>query len=75
MTTAFIYRSLKFDYRVLELTELVQKQSVDVHAIQVHRTNNALATNFNISEGYRLGMNDIHSLGVVGIGFMNSLRC
>ena len=72
----FNCRTLKSDYRVLELIELVRKKCIDVLAIQEHRrTKTALVTDMNIPTGYRLIMNDTHSLGVGGIGFVISPRC
>ena len=72
----FNCRTLKSDYRVLDLIELVWKKCIDVLAIQEHRrTKNALVTDINIPTGYRLFMNDTHSPGVGGIGFVISPRC
>ena len=71
----FICRTLKLDYGVLELIELVRKKCIDVLAIQEHRTKNALATDMSIHIDYRLSMNDTHSPGVGGIGFVIFPRC
>ena len=72
----FNCRTLKSNYRVLQLIELVRKQCVVDHAIQEHRrTTNTLATDINIPTGYRLSMNDTHSPCVGGIGFVISLQC
>ena len=72
----FNCRTLKSDNRVLELIELVRKKCIDVLTIQEHRrTKTALRTNINIPTGYRLFMNDTHSPGVGGIGFVISPRC
>ena len=58
------------------MIELVRKRCIDVLAIQEHRrTNTALVTDINIPTGYRLFMNDTHSTGVGGIGFVISPRC
>ena len=71
----FNCRTLKSDYRVLELIEIVLKKCTDVLAIQEHRRrNNAHATDINIPTGYCLFMNDTHSAGVGGIGFVISPR-
>ena len=67
---------MKSDHRVLELIELVRKKCIDVIAIQEHRRKKtALVTDINIPTGYRLFMNDAHSPGVGGIGFVISPRC
>ena len=75
----FNCRTLKSDHRVLELIELVQKKCIDVLAIQeqkqTRRTKTALVTDINIPTGYRLFMNDTHSPGIGGIGFVISPRC
>ena len=72
----FNCRTLKSDYRVLELIELVRRKYIDVLAIQEHRrTKTALVTATNIPTGYRLFMNDTHLPGVGGIGFVISPRC
>ena len=72
----FNCRTLKSDYRVREFIELVRKKCIDVLAIQEHRrTKTALVTNINILTGYRLFMNDTHSPGVGGMGFVISSRC
>ena len=72
----FNCRTLKSHYRVLELIELVRKKCIDVLAIQEHRrTKTALVTDINIPTGYRLFMNDTHSPGIGGIGFVISPRC
>ena len=74
--STFNCRTLKSDYRVLELIELGRKKCIDVLAIQEHRrTKVALVTDINIPTGYRLFMNDTHSPGVGGIGFVISPRC
>ena len=71
----FNCRTLKSDHRVLELIELVRKKCIDVLAIQEHRrTKTALLTDINIPTGYDLFMNDTHSPGVGGIGFVISPR-
>ena len=72
----FNCRTLKSDYRVLELIELVRKKRIGVLAIHEHtRTKTALVTDMDIPTGYRLFMNDTHSPGVGGIGFVISPRC
>ena len=74
----FNCRTLKSDHRVLELIELVRKKCIDVLAIQEHRrTKTALVscTDINIPIGYCLFMNDTHSPGIGGIGFVISPRC
>ena len=72
----FNCRTLKSDYRVLELIELVRKKCIDVLAIHEHRrTKTALVTDINIPTGYHLSMNDTHSPGVGGIDFVISPRC
>ena len=72
----FNCRTLMLDYGVLELIELVRKKCIDVLAIQEHgRTKTALVTDINIPTGYRLFMNDTHSTGIGGIGFVISPRC
>ena len=72
----FNCRTLKSDYRVLELIELVRKKCIDVLAIQEHRiTKTALVADINIPTGYCLFMNDTHSPGEGGIGFVISPRC
>ena len=72
----FYCRTLKSDYRVLELIELVRKTCIDVLAIQEHRrSKDALATFLQIPAGYRLFMNEIHLPGVGGIGFVIPPRC
>ena len=71
----FNCRTLKSDYRVLELIEFVLKKCIDVLAIQEHRrTKTAQVTDIIIPNGYRLFMNDTHSPGVGGIGFVISPR-
>ena len=51
----FDCRTLKSDYRVLELILLVRKQCDDVLAIQEHRrSKHTLATDINIPTGYCL---------------------
>ena len=58
------------------MIELVRKKCIDLLAIQEHRrTKMALVTDINIPTGYRLFMNDTHSPGVCGIGFVISPRC
>ena len=48
----FNCRTLKSDYRVLELIELVRKKCIDVLAIQEHRrTKTAQVTDINIPTG------------------------
>ena len=72
----FNCRTLRSDHRVLELIELVRIKCIDVLAIQEHRrTKTALVTDINIPTGYRLLMDDTHSPGVGGIGFVISPRC
>ena len=72
----FNCRTLKSDYRVLELIELVRKKCIDDLAIQEHRRKKiALVTDIEIPTRYRLFMNDAHSPGVGGIGFVISPRC
>ena len=66
---------MKSDYRVLELNELFRNKCIDVLAIQEHRTKTALVADMDIPTGYRLFMNDTHSPGVGGIGFVISPRC
>ena len=58
------------------MIELVRKKCIDVLAIQEHgRRKTAVVTDINIPTGYRLFMNDTHSPGVGGIGFVISPRC
>ena len=58
------------------MIELARKKCIDVLAIKEHRrTKTALETDINIPTGYRLFMNDTHSPGVGGIGFVISPRC
>ena len=72
----FSCRTFKSYYGVLELSELVRKKCIDVLANQEHsREKTALVTDLNIHTGYRLFMNDTHSPGVGGIGFVISPRC
>ena len=72
----FNCRTFKSDYGIPEFIELVLKKCIDVLAIQEHRrTKTALVTDINIPTGYRLFMNDTHSPGVTGIGFVISPQC
>ena len=58
------------------MIELVRNKCIDVLAILEHRrTKTALVTDINIPTGYRLFMNDTHSPGVGGIGFVIYPRC
>ena len=55
----FNCQTLKSDYGVLELIELVRKKCIDVLAIHEHRRKKtALVTDINTPIGYRLFMND-----------------
>ena len=72
----FNCRTLKSDYGVLELIELIRKKCVGVLAIQKHRrTKNTLATDVSIPTGYHIFMNDTHLPGVSGIGFVMYPQC